>query len=111
MDIGGGFGLGYLADGEQWERCTTALTDAVLGTRPPLTWGGYGYGLRNEATTLRRTLGGRSGSTLRTGRAISTSCSRTPPRGSATARWPSCYWSTYTTCMSNPDAACWTSAD
>ncbi|MFJ9589471.1 Y4yA family PLP-dependent enzyme [Streptomyces acidicola] len=57
VDIGGGFGVDYLADGEQWERYTTALTDAALGTGPPLTWGGHGYGLRNEAGTLRGTLG------------------------------------------------------
>ncbi|MEV5725899.1 Y4yA family PLP-dependent enzyme [Streptomyces pharetrae] len=57
VDVGGGFGLGYLADGEQWERYTSALTDAVLGNRPPLTWGGHGYGLRNESGTLRGSLG------------------------------------------------------
>ncbi|GHE04915.1 Y4yA family PLP-dependent enzyme [Streptomyces alanosinicus] len=57
VDIGGGFGVDYLADGAQWERYTTALTAAVLGTRPPLTWGGHGYGLRNESGTLRGSLG------------------------------------------------------
>ncbi|GHJ35167.1 Y4yA family PLP-dependent enzyme [Streptomyces sp. TS71-3] len=53
VDIGGGFGVGYVADAGQWNRYTTALTEAVLGTRPALTWRGYGYGLRNEAGTLR----------------------------------------------------------
>ncbi|MFI8193741.1 alanine racemase [Streptomyces sp. NPDC085946] len=57
VDVGGGFGIGYLAHGEQWERYTTELTGAVLGTRPPLTWGGHGYGLRAEAGTLRGALG------------------------------------------------------
>ncbi|CAM5609613.1 Y4yA family PLP-dependent enzyme [Streptomyces aurantiogriseus] len=57
VDIGGGFGISYLADGEQWERYTTELTAAVLGARPPLTWGGHGYGLRNEGGTLRGSLG------------------------------------------------------
>ncbi|WP_369393693.1 Y4yA family PLP-dependent enzyme [Streptomyces sp. CG1] len=57
VDVGGGFGVNYLADGGQWERYTTELTGAVLGTRPPLTWGGHGYGLRNEGGTLRGTLG------------------------------------------------------
>lgn len=57
VDIGGGFGVNYVADGGQWERYTTALTEAVLGTRPPLTYGGHGYGLRSEAGTLRGTLG------------------------------------------------------
>jgi diaminopimelate decarboxylase len=57
VDLGGGFGINYLADGGQWDRYTTQLTEAVLGTRPPLTYGGHGYGLRNEAGTLRGTLG------------------------------------------------------
>ncbi|WP_225095489.1 alanine racemase [Streptomyces sp. CoH27] len=57
VDIGGGFGVDYLADGGQWERYTTELTGAVLGTRPPLTWDGHGYGLRNEGGTLRGSLG------------------------------------------------------
>ncbi|TVZ80773.1 alanine racemase [Streptomyces sp. BK340] len=57
VDIGGGFGVNYLAEHEQWERYTTELTAAVLGTRAPLTWGGHGYGLRNEAGTLRGALG------------------------------------------------------
>ncbi|OIJ97504.1 diaminopimelate decarboxylase [Streptomyces sp. MUSC 14] len=57
VDVGGGFGADYLADGEQWERYTTELTRAVLGTRPPLTWGGHGYGLRNEGGTLHGSLG------------------------------------------------------
>ncbi|MER5213147.1 Y4yA family PLP-dependent enzyme [Streptomyces sp. NPDC002838] len=57
VDVGGGFGVNYLAHSEQWERYTTELTGAVLGRRPPLTWQGHGYGLRNEAGTLRGTLG------------------------------------------------------
>jgi diaminopimelate decarboxylase len=57
IDIGGGFGVDYLAHGEQWDRYTTELTTAVLGKRPPLTWGGHGYGLRAENGTLRGALG------------------------------------------------------
>ncbi|MFC8005223.1 Y4yA family PLP-dependent enzyme [Streptomyces olivaceus] len=53
VDIGGGFGVGYVQDAGEWERWTTALSEAVLGTRPPLTWRGHGYGLRNEAGTVR----------------------------------------------------------
>ncbi|MEU7565430.1 alanine racemase [Streptomyces fradiae] len=56
VDIGGGFGVDYLADGAQWERYTTELTRALLGRRPPLTWEGHGYGLRGETGTLRGTL-------------------------------------------------------
>lgn len=57
IDIGGGFGVNYLADREQWERYTTELGNAVLGRRPSMTWQDHGYGLRAEAETLRGTLG------------------------------------------------------
>jgi diaminopimelate decarboxylase len=57
IDIGGGFGMNYLADGGEWESWTSELTAAVLGRRPPLTWNGHGYGLRNEGGTVRGTLG------------------------------------------------------
>ncbi len=57
VDVGGGFGVDYLADGGQWGRYTTALADAALGRRPVMAWGGYGYGLRAEGGTLRGSLG------------------------------------------------------
>ncbi|MCH0541544.1 alanine racemase [Streptomyces sp. MUM 203J] len=57
VDIGGGFGVDYLADGAQWETYTTELTRALLGRRAPLTWEGHGYGLRAENGTLRGALG------------------------------------------------------
>ncbi|OCC14001.1 Y4yA family PLP-dependent enzyme [Streptomyces sp. PTY087I2] len=53
LDIGGGFGVGYVAEAEEWEQWTTALVEAVLGVRPPLTWRGHAYGLRNEGGTVR----------------------------------------------------------
>lgn len=53
VDVGGGFGVNYLAEREDWDRWTTALTDAVRGARPALAWGGHGYGLRNEGGTVR----------------------------------------------------------
>ena len=53
VDVGGGFGVGYVESADDWERWTSALSEAVLGTRPPLTWRGHGYGLRNEAGTVR----------------------------------------------------------
>ncbi|MEU4686856.1 Y4yA family PLP-dependent enzyme [Streptomyces xinghaiensis] len=56
IDIGGGFGVGYVAEAGQWERYTSELANAVLGTRPALTWRGHGYGLRNEGGTLRGAL-------------------------------------------------------
>lgn len=57
VDVGGGFGVSYLADGRQWADWTTELTAAVLGKRPPMTWNGHGYGLRNENGTVRGALG------------------------------------------------------
>ncbi|MFF6912186.1 alanine racemase [Streptomyces sp. NPDC012466] len=57
VDVGGGFGISYLAEREQWEAYTSGLTAAVLGRREPLTWGGHGYGLRDESGTLRGALG------------------------------------------------------
>ncbi|MFD1372371.1 type III PLP-dependent enzyme domain-containing protein [Actinoplanes sichuanensis] len=56
IDIGGGFGLNYLADAAEWESWTTEHTAAVLGRRPSLTWNGHGYGLRNEGGTVRGAL-------------------------------------------------------
>ncbi|RKN44066.1 Y4yA family PLP-dependent enzyme [Streptomyces hoynatensis] len=56
IDVGGGFGVCYLAEGAEWERWTTALTNAVLGTGPALTWRGHGYGLRAEGGVLRGAL-------------------------------------------------------
>ncbi|MEV8598787.1 Y4yA family PLP-dependent enzyme [Streptomyces griseoviridis] len=53
VDIGGGFGVGYVEDAAEWERWTTALSEAVLGLRPPLTWRGHGYGLRNDNGAVR----------------------------------------------------------
>lgn len=55
VDIGGGFGVGYVAEAAEWERWTTALSEAVLGVRPPLTWRGHGYGMRAEGGTVRGT--------------------------------------------------------
>jgi len=47
IDIGGGFPVNYLADGEQWEKFDTELRRAVLGQRPPITFENDGLGYRN----------------------------------------------------------------
>ncbi|MFD0352603.1 Y4yA family PLP-dependent enzyme [Streptomyces sp. NPDC127110] len=57
VDVGGGFGISYLAHADQWERYTSALTQAVMGRHAPMTWGGHGYGLRAENGTLKGALG------------------------------------------------------
>lgn len=53
VDVGGGFGVGYVEDAAEWDRYTSALTDAVRGARPPLAWRNHGYGLRHENGTVR----------------------------------------------------------
>ncbi|MCX4679726.1 Y4yA family PLP-dependent enzyme [Streptomyces sp. NBC_01433] len=56
LDIGGGFGVNYLAHKAQWEDYTTQLTLAALGRREALTWRDHRYGLSSEAGTLRGAL-------------------------------------------------------
>lgn len=57
IDIGGGFGVSYLADRDAWLSYTDELSASVLGRRPPMTWAGHGYGLRAERGALRGTPG------------------------------------------------------
>lgn len=56
IDIGGGFGTSYLADGAQWERYTSQLTLAAMGRREALAWRNHSYGLSSEGGTLRGSL-------------------------------------------------------
>ncbi|MEE1768132.1 Y4yA family PLP-dependent enzyme [Streptomyces sp. JV185] len=56
IDIGGGFGVSYLADGAQWERYTSQLTLAAMGRREALAWRSHSYGLSSEGGTLRGSL-------------------------------------------------------
>ncbi|MBN4926947.1 Y4yA family PLP-dependent enzyme [Hoyosella rhizosphaerae] len=56
IDIGGGFGVNYLEDSQQWDNWTSELTQAVLGHRDPITWRGHGYGLRAEQGRLKGAL-------------------------------------------------------
>ncbi len=57
IDIGGGFGIAYLDDPEQWHSYARVLNDSVLGRHAPITWAGYGYGLKAERGAVRGTLG------------------------------------------------------
>lgn len=56
LDIGGGYKVDYLANGEQWHDYTTALKDAALDLRPPLGWNATTFGLRKEGQVLRGNL-------------------------------------------------------
>lgn len=53
LNIGGGYKVNYIADGEDWNRYTTALKEATLGTRTPLTWHGASFGLHAEKGVLK----------------------------------------------------------
>lgn len=53
IDIGGGYKVNYLASVEDWNRYTSALKEAVLGTAPPLTWHGNAFGLHAEKGVLK----------------------------------------------------------
>ncbi|MDA8744352.1 Y4yA family PLP-dependent enzyme [Rubripirellula amarantea] len=47
IDMGGGFPISYLNDGENWERFWDELRTALRGQRQPLTYRGHGLGLVN----------------------------------------------------------------
>jgi diaminopimelate decarboxylase len=53
LDIGGGYKINYLAAADDWNRYTSALKEAVLGTAPPLTWHGNAFGLHAEKGVLK----------------------------------------------------------
>jgi diaminopimelate decarboxylase len=56
LDIGGGYKVNYLADGDDWNRYTTALKESVLGTTPSLTWHNNAFGLHVEKGVLKGSL-------------------------------------------------------
>src|SRR5205823_6090222 len=53
LNLGGGFKANYLADEADWHNYATALRDAVLGARNPITWQGNGFGLTADKGTVR----------------------------------------------------------
>jgi diaminopimelate decarboxylase len=53
LDIGGGYKVNYLADGQEWNRYTTALRESVLGSASAITWQGNGFGMHAEKGVLR----------------------------------------------------------
>lgn len=53
LNIGGGFKTNYLANEQDWHRYTTAIRDAALGARSPLTWQGNTFGLQPDKGSLR----------------------------------------------------------
>jgi len=53
LNIGGGFKLNYLAHQSDWHNYTTALREAVMGVRAPITWQGNSFGLKADKQALR----------------------------------------------------------
>lgn len=53
LNIGGGFRISYLERESDWNGYTSALKQAVLGIRPPLTWQHNYFGLSSEGGRLR----------------------------------------------------------
>jgi diaminopimelate decarboxylase len=53
LNIGGGFKLSYLDQSEDWHEYNSAMREAALGTRAPLTWQGSTFGLLPDRGVLR----------------------------------------------------------
>jgi diaminopimelate decarboxylase len=53
LNIGGGYKVNYLANEEEWNNYTSALKEAVLGSRPPITWQNNSFGLSSDKGKLR----------------------------------------------------------
>ena len=53
LNIGGGFKLNYLAQQSDWDNYTTALREAVMGIRAPITWQRNSFGLKEDKNALR----------------------------------------------------------
>ncbi len=56
INIGGGFKVNYLDNEDDWNRYTTALKEAVLGSRSSLTWHNASFGLSARKGTLAGSL-------------------------------------------------------
>jgi diaminopimelate decarboxylase len=53
LDIGGGYKVNYLESAEDWNRYTSALKEAVMGTAESITWQGNSFGLHTEKGVLK----------------------------------------------------------
>ena len=53
INIGGGFRINYLADEAEWNRYTSAISQAALGIGPQLTWHDNFFGISAHGGTLR----------------------------------------------------------
>jgi len=53
INIGGGFKVNYIENGNDWSEYTSAMREAALGSRPPFTWQGSTFGLYPDKGVLR----------------------------------------------------------
>lgn len=53
LDIGGGYKVNYLASETEWNAYVSALKEAVLGTRPAMTWHGNAFGMSADKGKLK----------------------------------------------------------
>lgn len=53
LNVGGGFKVNYLAHADDWNSYTTAMREAVLGSREAITWQGNSFGLMADKGSLR----------------------------------------------------------
>lgn len=53
LNIGGGFKLSYLEHASDWHGYSSALREAALGAKPPITWQGNTFGLMPDKGGLR----------------------------------------------------------
>jgi diaminopimelate decarboxylase len=53
LNIGGGFKLSYLEHANEWHEYSSALREAAVGARPPMTWQGNTFGLMPDKGGIR----------------------------------------------------------
>jgi diaminopimelate decarboxylase len=53
LDIGGGYKVNYLENEGEWNAYVSALKEAVLGTRPSMTWHGNAFGMSSDKGKLK----------------------------------------------------------
>jgi diaminopimelate decarboxylase len=53
LDIGGGYKVNYLQNEDEWNAYVSALKEAVLGTRPAMTWHNNAFGMSSDKGKLK----------------------------------------------------------
>lgn len=53
LNIGGGYKVNYLENEDEWNAYVSALKEAVLGTRPTMTWHNNAFGMSSDKGKLK----------------------------------------------------------